>query len=441
MSVGTATLASRIAVRARTPVGMGLAGKVAEAVALCVFVTVLPRVLGPEDFGRLALAVAVVQIAGATMSFGGPVTLSRFIPAQPGPEQRSVARLLVTRMAAWRALILAGAALLAVVAAVVAPDRVPPAMAVLLVAAITFEAIATLFAQAGLGLGVPALWSYRIPVQTSLLIVTALCLVPPFGAWGAAAAVVVTGAIVATLVVAIVAPRLHRVRPAARMPDGVARFAAIQALTGFLVLCVARGGVVAVAWLHPSAAAVGYIGLAAGVALGGVYAVSQAFTLQLPSLAAQAGTDPAGAEARGRRLARAGVLTVAPGAVLGAALIPLVLVPIAGERFAPATTAVVVALAMVPFAPVTALVVQTAALRLRPSVSLVSAAAGAAVFAAVALTATDPFGATGAAAAMAAGGAASALTGALVMRDVVPRRLLAISVAAALAIAALAVVA
>ena len=438
MSSGAVTtLAARIAVRARSPVGVGLAGKFAEGLALCLFITVLPRALGPADFGRLALAVAVVQIAGASMSFGGPVTLSRFVPVQRGAERAAVARLLVTRMAGWRALLLLAAAVVAVGFAIAEPERVPAGLAALLLLAIALDSTATLLAQASLGLGISALWSYRLPVQTSLLVVAALCLVPPFGAWGAAAAVAAAAAVTALVAVVIVMPVLLRVRPAERLPPGVGRFAAIQGLNGFLALCVARGGIVAVAWLHPSASEVGYIGLATGIALGGVYAVGQAFTLQLPGLSVLAAADLPAAEARARRLARAGVLAVAPGTVAIAALVPFVLVPIIGHRYEPAVGAVIIGMAMIPMAPVSALVAQTAALRLRPQVALAALTAGATVFTAVALTAVDPFGAAGAAAAMTAGAAATALTGAALLRDAVPLRLLAVAVAGALAIAAL----
>ena len=119
-------LSTRIAVRARSPVGVGLTGKAVEALALCLFITVLPRTLGPEDFGRLALAVAVVQIAGASMSSGGPVTLSRFVPAQRGADRAAVARLLVGRMARWRLALLAAAAVIAAAFSLAVPERVPP---------------------------------------------------------------------------------------------------------------------------------------------------------------------------------------------------------------------------------------------------------------------------------------------------------------------------
>lgn len=432
------TLVDRVAFRARTPVGVGLAGKLAEGVALLAFIMLLPRALGPGDFGRLALALAVVQIAGASVSLGGPVTLSRFVPAQERGERAALARLLVRRMAGWRALGLIGVAVVATGFAIAEPDRVPPGLAALLLLAIAFDSIAVLLAQAGMALGRPALWSYRLPLQTSVLVGAALCLALPFGATGAAAAVVVATGAVAVVAVVTVAPAFRGVPSARHLPPGLSRFAALQGLRGLLLLCITRGGVVAVAWLHPSASEVGYAGLATGVALAGVYAVSHVFSLQLPGLAAQATTDGRGAEARARRLARAATLALAPGTVVLAAILGPVLVLATGERYRPAIGAVTLALAMMPLAPVASLVGQTAALRMRPQVMVMEAAAGAVVFLVVALTAVGPYGAEGASAAMVAGAATVALAGAILMRDAVPRSMLLLAAAGTLSTVALA---
>ena len=219
---------------------------------------------------------------------------------------------------------------------------------------------------------------------------------------------------------------------AKRLPDGVGRFATLQAISGFFALVVARGGIVAVAWLHPSATEVGYAGLAVGVALAGVYAVGQAFTVQLPGLAALAAVDPAGAEARARKLARAAALALAPATALAVIVLAPLLVLATGDEYRDATRAVALALALVPLAPVTALIGQTAALRLRPQVTLASTAAAALVFSVVALVAVDPYGASGASAAMVAGAAASVLTGTLLLPGAVRPRLLAVSLGGAI---------
>ena len=439
-SQAASSLAARVAVRARSPVGVGLAGKLAEGVALCLFITVLPRALGPDDFGRLALALAVVQIASASMTLGGPSTVSRFVPAQEGPERAAVARLLVRRMAQWRIAVLLVVAVVATGFAIAVPDRVPPGMAVLLLLAITLDGAAVLLAQADLGLGRSVLWSYRIPLQTTVIVVAALCLAPAFGAWGAAAAVVVATGVSAIVAAFAVVPSLRRVRPARSLPPGLGRFAVLQGVNGFLALCMTRGGVVAVAWLHPSAVEVGYAGLATGIAMAGVYAVAQAFVVQLPGLAALATLDLPAAEARGRRLARAGALVLAPGTVVLAAVLGPLLVLLAGEEYRPAIGAAVLALAMVPLAPVTALVAQAASLRLRPELTVMASAVGAIAFLLVVLTAVDPYGAEGASAAMVAGMAVTALAGAALTRAV-PRLVLGLAAAAALAICGLALIA
>ena len=87
------------------------------------------------------------------MTLGGPSTVSRFVPAQEGPERAAVARLLVRRMAQWRIAVLLVVAVVATGFAIAVPDRVPPGMAVLLLLAITLDGAAVLLAQADLGLG------------------------------------------------------------------------------------------------------------------------------------------------------------------------------------------------------------------------------------------------------------------------------------------------
>ena len=77
----------------RVAVGLSMAGKAAELVTLLVLATVVPRVLGPSDYGRFALPLTVVTVGTLALTLGGPTTVARFVPVAP-PEQR-VAR------AAW----------------------------------------------------------------------------------------------------------------------------------------------------------------------------------------------------------------------------------------------------------------------------------------------------------------------------------------------------
>ena len=61
--------------------------KSAEALTLIALATVVPRALGPADYGLFAVVLAVVGIASMSLSLGGPLLLSRFVPAAPAAKE------------------------------------------------------------------------------------------------------------------------------------------------------------------------------------------------------------------------------------------------------------------------------------------------------------------------------------------------------------------
>ena len=399
--LSSATL--RLSVRVSSPVGMSVVGKAAEVVTLVLLLTLLPRSLGASGYGQFAIALALVQIGGASLSLGGPGMLSRFVPASAGHERAAVARSLLGRMAAWRGLGLAGAATAAVIACVVAPDVASPGFAVAVVLAIALDSTATLLAQGALSLGRTAVWSFRWPLQNLVLLVAAISLSDAFGPGGAIAALPIASGCAALVAGFAIALPIIRAPSGAPIPPGALRFGATLAATGILAMVMARGSVIAVVLLNGSTVQAGFAGLAVGAALAGGYAINQMFTVQLPSLAARAADDPVGVEEHARLLARTVTLVIAPATVILALAMEWLVPRVVGEEFRGAAPAFAVAMALLPFAPLAALAGQAADLRLRPEMRLRAAAVASVVFVLVALVAVPEWGAVGAAAALLAG--------------------------------------
>ena len=58
-------------------------GKAAEAVTLVLLATVVPRLLGPADYGRLSVVLTLVAVGSVALTLGGATLLSRYVPAAP----------------------------------------------------------------------------------------------------------------------------------------------------------------------------------------------------------------------------------------------------------------------------------------------------------------------------------------------------------------------
>ncbi len=393
----------------RRPVVVGVVGKAAEAVTLVLLATVVPRLLGPADYGRLSVVLTLVAVGSVALTLGGATLLARYVPAAPPDERPALARALTLRLARNRIAPLALLAAVGVVLAAVGGVPAPAAAWVLL--ALALNVAATLALQADLGLGRAGAWSARYPVQNAVLVVAVVLLHVTAGAGGAVAGVAVAGA--AGLALALTATRsLWRVTsPApAQLPAGVARFGLVAAATGALTQLVQRGGVVA-AVLLSTVEETGHAAVAIGVALAATYAVAQVFVVTLPALTArQTGGGP-GAEPALRRLGGLLLAVVLPATALAVLGVHVVVPRVLGPAYTDAVAAFPLALAAVVLAPLTALLLQAAALRLRPEAMLAAAAAGAGVFVAVALLAVPAWGATGATAATLAGTAATATVG------------------------------
>jgi O-antigen/teichoic acid export membrane protein len=414
----------------RSPLAAGLVGKVAEAVTLLLLVSVVPRALGPERYGALAFALALVSLASASASLGGPSLMSRFIPAAAAEERAAVARSLARRALRWRALQVALFSAVGAVLAAGRPSRFPPAQTALVVVAIGLDVAATLGFQIGLGLGRTSAWSFRYPVQQGALILAAVTLGRTGGSTGAVGSIAVAAAVALAFGTIGLKP-LRGVTPAA-VPPGVTRFAVLTGISGLLVQLVHRAPVIAVVVLGGSKAQAGFASLAVGVGLAATYLVWQLFTVELPRLAEQSEGDPRGAEDSMRRLTERMTLVLVPIALVAVPIVRHAIPIVAGDRFRGSLPAIGPALALLPVAPLTALGSQAATLRLRPEERLKSSIAGAVVFVVVAAVLVPGHAALGATIALLAGSAATALAYAFVFRDLFARRLL-VEVAAAIA--------
>lgn len=407
-------------------------------VTLVVLATVVPRVLGPGDYGRFAVPLTVVTIGSLAMTLGGPTLLARFVPTAPADRRPAVARALGLRLARGRAaqlVVLAGAA---AVATVLAPAVFPPLLTLLVYLALTLNVAATLAIQVALGLGRTGAWSARYPLQNAVLIAAVLVLHPAAGVTGAVVAILVAAVAGAALGAVVVAPILASSGPPVDVPAGAIRFGALQAGGAALVQFAHRGGVLAVALLAGSSVETGFAALAVGIALGATYAILQTFTVSLPQLAA--GGEVRAAEAALRRLAGGLLAFLVPATLIGALLLDPLVPALFGADYRDAVASFGPALGVVVLAPLNAAAVQVAALRFRPEAALVAGAVTAVTFVVTSAVAVPVWGAAGGTAATLAGVAAGALVSLRLLPGAFGSRVVTASFAGAGAAVALAVV-
>lgn len=388
----------------RTSVVASIAGKAAEMVTLLLLATVVPRVLGPDAYGRFSVPLTVVTLGSLALTLGGPTVLARYVPAAPPAERVALARALGRRLAAGRAAQLAAIGAAATVGVLVAPEALPALDTTLVVLALVLNVAATLALQVGLGLGRTGAWSTRYPLQNAALIAAVLVLRDSAGGTGGVVAVLLAAGVGAAFAAGVVAPIVRTPVDPVPVPDGAIRFGVLQATGAALVQVTHRGCVLAVAVLAGSDAETGYAALATGIALGVTYAVLQAFTVSLPHLADGSVVD---ADAALRRLAGGLLAALGAGAALVATGLDRLVPVIFGDGYDGAVSAFGPALGLVVLAPASALLVQAGALRMRPDVSAAAGVTSAATFLAVALVAVPSWGATGATAAALAGTAAA----------------------------------
>jgi O-antigen/teichoic acid export membrane protein len=417
-----------------SPIMLTLVAKSAEALTLIALATVVPRALGPADYGLFAVVLAVVGIVSMSLSLGGPLLLSRFVPAAPAAERNALALALAVRIARFRALMVVAAIGLVVALATVVPERFPTEAALFVSIALALDVAATLIYQVALALGRRRLWSFRFPLQNTLLVVAALALHATAGVNGAIAAVAIASGGALLVGVPVVARQLRPTKPLASLPPGALRFGILQGVSGFFVQITLRGNVPLVLLVTGDKAEAGFAAFATGLVLAATYAVWQVFTIEFPRLSARADAEPASVEAAVRRLARTATLVLMPASLAGVLLAGPVLPFVLGRGFSGVEQALVPALAALPFAGLTALATQVSALRLRSDIRVRITAVGAGVFLVAAVVAVPEWGAVGGTAAFLAGTAATVFAAARQLPGVFERPLVAVATAASVAV-------
>jgi O-antigen/teichoic acid export membrane protein len=417
-----------------------VAAKAVELATLAALATVVPRTLGPSDYGRYSVLLTVVTLGSLALTLGGPTLMARFVPAAPVAERVGLARAIGARLARGRATQLAVLAVAAAVLIVADADHFPPAQTAMVLVALALNVATSLALQVALGLGRTGPWATRFPLQNTVLIVATLVLYPVAGVDGATVAILASAAAGAGYAALVVRPMLSGPAPRVAVPAGAVRFGALQAAAAALVQFAQRGGVLAVALLAGSTRETGFAALAIGIALGVTYAVLQTFTVALPHVADEDVADTRGGEARLRRLAELAVAVAVPAALVVAAFLDVLVPACFGEQYRGATGAFGPAMAMVVLAPIAALTVQVSALRLRPDLALTAAVVTAGTFVVVSLLAVPAFGAAGGTGAALAGCAAGAATAVVRLRGSAGVRLTAASFAGAAAVFAVALV-
>jgi O-antigen/teichoic acid export membrane protein len=379
------------------------AGKALEALTLVGLVLLVPRALGPADYGGFAVALAVATGIATATGIGGPALFARVLAPLHGSARRDVARALVLRIGRTRALMLVALAAAATGGALVAPGHVRPLEIALVGAAAVIGTAATLASQLALGLERSAGWNMRYPLENGVIVAGALALYPSSGLDGAIAAIALGGCASLALGIATTRRALRGARSGAALPAGALRFARLQAAGGAFTQIVHRGAAPACALAGAGAVATGHAAIAAGAALAITYAVLQTMLVALPSAARLYEQERAGAEAILRQTAAWCAVAVVPLCALVALAAPPLLAAGLGDAYRGAAGPLRIALAAAAFAPVWALATQLAALRARPGAALAGAVLGSATFAVVAALAVAALGADGAALAMLAG--------------------------------------
>jgi O-antigen/teichoic acid export membrane protein len=422
----------------RGPIAASVAGKAVEMATLILLATVVPRALGPSDYGRFAVALTIVTLASLALTLGGPALVTRFVPEAPPDEQVPLARALGGQMAREAGVqlgVLAGIAALVIVAFSV---DVPWPETVAVGTGLFLNVVATIALLLVLGLGRAGVWSARYPIQNTALIALVLVLYPIAGSAGALAAIPLSAVVALALAAAVSVPALAGAGTPPALPDGAVRFGRLQAGGAALTQVTHRGGVVAVALLAGAAVETGYAALAVGIAVGLTYAIVQIFTVSLPTVLASATDDP---ETALTRIAAGVLAVVAPVCLIAALLLDRLVPAVFGSDYAGASSAFGPALALVVLAPVTALAASVASVRLRSEVVAVSGGVSVVVFAIVALVASGKWGATGATSAALAGVAAGTLVSVAMLRRGISTRVVLPSFAAAVVVLVLAAIA
>jgi O-antigen/teichoic acid export membrane protein len=414
-------------------------GKAIEIITQALMVTWLPRLLGPVEFGRLMVALAVTTLTSVAISLGAPAAFARFVPAEPADRRRGLARAMTRHLLGIRALQLAAAAAVAVALVLALPSRFPAIDTGLVVSALAIDVAAVLGAQIALGLGLTWVWSFRIAVKNATLLLAIPLLYVVAGPAALLAGIVVS----ATAGLAFAAWKSARLvrgaLPEVAIPVGAFRYGIVAGLAALVGQVMYRGPVLVSGALVGSSAQTGFVALASSIALAVMLAVRELFTVSLPEMVEQWGEEQGRAERLTRRIGWWSIAALTASAIAGVGLVRPLLPLIVGEQFVEGLDVLVPILVLLPLLPLPLLGWQVAALQLRPQVALVINGAGAVAFAATAALLIPLLGGAGATAALLAGVFVSSVLSAWQLPQAVSPALLGVGILGSGTIMALAV--
>ena len=249
--------------------------KTLEIGTQALLVTLLPRLLGPAEFGRLGVAMAIVTLTASTISLGAPSAFARFIPAEPLERRAGLARNMTLRLLPIRGVQLVVAAAVGAILVVMAPSSFAAADTSLVFAALTAEVAALLAAQVMLGIGQTWIWSFRMSARNVALLLGVPLLYRVAGPAG-----ILYGLVLASIAGLVFAawPVVGLVRHADRgvaIPDGTMRYGVVTGLAALVGQATYRGPVLAASVLAGSGLETGFAALAGSVAMAVMLAVRE----------------------------------------------------------------------------------------------------------------------------------------------------------------------
>jgi O-antigen/teichoic acid export membrane protein len=418
-----------------TPRQAAVRGKALEFITQVLLVTIVPRLLGPAEFGRMTVALTVVTLSGVAISLGAPSAFSRFVPAESESRQAGLARAMTAQLLPIRAVQLAIAALMGVVLVYVGP-RFAALDVGLVFIAISAEVGAVLAAQIALGLGATWIWSFRISARNVAMLLLVPILAPLSG--GVISSVALASLAGLVFAATQVLPLVRHAERGIEVPAGTLQFGRIFGLGMLLSQVTWRGPVLAASLLGLAADDVGFAGLASSIGMAAIFAVRELFTVSLPEFVTSWNNDQLETDRRLRQLAGRVQWALAACAVIGVVTLERLLPLVVGERFAPAVPPMIPVLAMLPLLPLPAMGVQGASLRLRPGLSVAIDAWSLVAFAAAALVLVPQWGAIGASEALLIAMLAATVLSARAIPTVVSLRLVLSGVSGAAAVLGLA---
>jgi len=147
-----------------------LAWKILEYAGLAIFVVVVPRLMGPDGFGRFAVLLSLVSLMMMGSELGTQATFARFVPEFVAGEQGSRTRALFTQLFLLRGLaaVILGSAFLAVFPRVL--DSTSMRTAAFGAAALFVGALGTTAYQLCYGLNQLGRWLTRDALNRILLV-------------------------------------------------------------------------------------------------------------------------------------------------------------------------------------------------------------------------------------------------------------------------------